>query len=152
MVVGSPRPAAGRDPDRFGASGRSLESQSYPTKERLFPGSNGQVVGRHWDEQQGWQWDGHNAPHGLPGGGTLMASAPAAIAYLLPGGYWWQNVFFQGSNGALLEAYWDTPGVGDWFWGRQATPPGTLMASAPAIGYWRKVVRPSPRGWLSRTP
>jgi hypothetical protein len=115
--------------------------QGIPRKNVFFQGSNGEVVGRYWDEHQGWQWDGHNAPHGLPPGGTRMASAPAAIAYRLPAGYWWQNIFFQGANGALIEAYWDSPGEGDWFWGKQHdAPPGTLMVSAPAIGYWRKVV------------
>jgi hypothetical protein len=117
-----------------------------PRKNVFFQGNNGQLVGRYWDSAR-WQWGAPNAPHGLPPDGTQMASAPAAITYTVGDGLgWWQNVFFQGKNGSLIEAYWDaTPG--NWQWGRaHGAPPGTLMASMPAIVGWREIVEePDPR-------
>jgi hypothetical protein len=119
----------------------SWDVQGTPAMNVFCQGGNGQLVGIYWDDQQAWKWGNPDAPEGFDPDGTHMASAPAAIAW----DSWWQNVFYQGANGALIEAFWQDAGVeGDWAWGkRHGTPPGTFMASAAAIVHWI-IVAPDP--------
>jgi hypothetical protein len=99
---------------------------AYIVRNVYFKGADGQLYERWQQQGQPWQW----FAHGLPPGGTLMASAPAALHWQTQDGTHQQDVFFQGNNGQLIEAYWDSSG---WQWiTDHGPPPGTQMASAPA--------------------
>ena len=74
-----------------------------------------------------WNW----TDHGLPPG-TQVASAPAVTSWTL-NGVQRMNVVFQGSGGNLLGRWWDG---NQWNWADAGLPPGTQVASAPAVIVW----------------
>jgi hypothetical protein len=107
-----------------------------------FQGANGALIGRYWHRHDGWQWNGHNAPHGFPPG-TQMSSAPAIIRWtsdedgITPR----LNVFIQGADGSFVETYWDGD---DWLWNNHGQPlaPGWPPRPPPSPGCTRF---PAPR-------
>ncbi|MBV9328335.1 MAG: hypothetical protein JO352_31855 [Chloroflexi bacterium] len=89
-------------------------------------GANGNLIEAFYDGDN-WQWNDHGPPPG-----TAVASAPTIIGYVESSAQIF-DLFVEAANGNLVQFHYD----GDrWGWSDRGQPPGTMIASAPAIVRW----------------